>query len=337
MSVRRVCFTLHNYGISDQKRIWGIGYKYCIIGFERCPETGRPHLQGFVSFQSVTKFNTAKKLIGEKAHIEKAKGTDEDNRKYCSKTGDYCEDGTPAKQGERNDLKRAAEALVKQGGVTLSFVQEYPTVYIKYHRGLEKFSQIMCPPARRVQKTAVYVFVGLPGAGKSLRANREALERAESKMGRGDDRSLGTPSTGDGGQTIGTGQRASDGGLLPRSSQERGTGMEKVFYKQRGEWWDGYKQQPFVIIDDFYGWLKYDELLKICDRYPYRVPVKGSFEEFNSEAIWITSNITVDCWYKFPGYDPAALMRRITRYINFTKNELGEYIQTDFINEHINY
>lgn len=65
-----------------------------------------------------------------------------------------------------------------------------------------------------------------------------------------------------------------------------GTGKTRAAYqlagdnpypKPRGEWWDGYNQNNGVIIDDFYGWLKFDELLKISDRYPYRVPVKGGY------------------------------------------------------------
>jgi len=83
-----------------------------------------------------------------------------------------------------------------------------------------------------------------------------------------------------------------------------------VYYKTRGPWWDGYVQQPIVIIDDFYGWIKYDELLKITDRYPYQVPIKGGFQVFNSQTIIITSNKRVEDWYKFDGYDPTALLRR---------------------------
>jgi len=89
---------------------------------------------------------------------------------------------------------------------------------------------------------------------------------------------------------------------------------DDVYYKTRGDWWDGYKQHKAVIIDDFYGWLKYDELLKITDRYPYQVPIKGGFENFTSEHIYITSNIDVDRWYKFKEYDSAALKRRMTQY-----------------------
>ncbi|AEL87790.1 putative replication-associated protein [Bat associated cyclovirus 3] len=91
---------------------------------------------------------------------------------------------------------------------------------------------------------------------------------------------------------------------------------DSIYYKPRGLWWDGYKQQENVIVDDFYGWIKYDELLKICDRYPYKVQIKGGFEEFTSTRIWFTSNVDTDLLYKFDNYNVAAFERRITCKIN---------------------
>jgi len=85
-----------------------------------------------------------------------------------------------------------------------------------------------------------------------------------------------------------------------------------VYYKPRGEWWDGMTEETeCVIIDDFYGWLKYDELLKIMDRYPYRVPIKGAFVNFRPKCIIITSYALPDCLYSFAGYNTAAIRRRI--------------------------
>lgn len=81
-----------------------------------------------------------------------------------------------------------------------------------------------------------------------------------------------------------------------------------TYYKNRSNWWHGYRQEETVIIDDFYGWIKWDELLKICDRYPYKVETKGGYEEFTSKTIIITSNIHPNQWYKFAGYDPAPLL-----------------------------
>ncbi|UBK24588.1 Rep [bat associated cyclovirus Cg1] len=98
--------------------------------------------------------------------------------------------------------------------------------------------------------------------------------------------------------------------------EARATNAESIYYKPRGLWWDGYNQQECVIIDDFYGWIKYDEILKICDRYPYKVQIKGGFQEFTSKKIWFTSNIDTLFLYKFQGYDAQAFERRITNKIH---------------------
>lgn len=86
--------------------------------------------------------------------------------------------------------------------------------------------------------------------------------------------------------------------------------LKDPFWKTRGEWWDGYHNQGVVIIDEFYGWIKYDECLRLLDRYPYRVQVKGGYVQFNSKLIFITSNKEPTEWY--PNVqDKAPLIRRI--------------------------
>lgn len=97
-----------------------------------------------------------------------------------------------------------------------------------------------------------------------------------------------------------------------------------TYYKNRSKWWHSYKQEDTVIIDDFYGWIKWDELLKICDRYPYKVETKGSHEEFTSKTIIITSNTHPENWYKFVGYDPSPLLSdRINAIVNTSDNKIS--------------
>ena len=48
-----------------------------------------------------------------------------------------------------------------------------------------------------------------------------------------------------------------------------------AYWKTRGNWWDGYDGHEVVIIDEFYGWLPFDFMLRLCDRYPFTVEVKG--------------------------------------------------------------
>lgn len=66
---------------------------YLIYGRERCPVTGRWHLQGFVCFKERT---TKKKLqlLSPKAHFESTRSSVLDNI-YCKKGGDYSEFGCP--------------------------------------------------------------------------------------------------------------------------------------------------------------------------------------------------------------------------------------------------
>ena len=68
------CFTLNNYNDDDIKRIDGIECKYIIYGKEK-GLLGTPHLQGYVFFRSVVSFVVVCGRLGERCHIEKAKGS----------------------------------------------------------------------------------------------------------------------------------------------------------------------------------------------------------------------------------------------------------------------
>lgn len=124
-----------------------------------------------------------------------------------------------------------------------------------------------------------------------------------------------------------------------RQAAEELVGRDEIYDKTRGEWWDGYVDHKAVIIDDFYGWLKYDELLKIADRYPYRVPVKGSFANFVANYIFITSNSHPRDWYHFNGFNWNALRRRIDVLIHLPDpSEIGSprsYTHFEFQEEDI--
>lgn len=82
-------------------------------------------------------------------------------------------------------------------------------------------------------------------------------------------------------------------------------------------WWDGYQPHihTTIILDDFYGWIPYTEMLRLMDRYPYRVPVKGGFTEFLAKNIYITSNVHWTQWYDFSKthFNEDAFKRRIDK------------------------
>lgn len=57
-------------------------------------------------------------------------------------------------------------------------------------------------------------------------------------------------------------------------------------------WWDNYKQQETVIINDFRGSIPYNELLQMIDKWPYQVKRRGRAPlPFTSKRVIITSSL----------------------------------------------
>jgi len=79
-----------------------------------------------------------------------------------------------------------------------------------------------------------------------------------------------------------------------------------------GVWFDGYDYNNTLIIDDFYGWIPFNMLLNLLDRYPMKVDIKGGAMEFNSKKIIITSNKSPIDWYpNLSDEHKIALLRRL--------------------------
>lgn len=76
-----------------------------------------------------------------------------------------------------------------------------------------------------------------------------------------------------------------------------------------GIWFDGYRGEKTLLIDDFYGWIRYGHLLKLLDGYKFQLPVKGGFTWKNWDTVIITSNEHPRNWYE-KGFTEA-LARRV--------------------------
>lgn len=78
-------------------------------------------------------------------------------------------------------------------------------------------------------------------------------------------------------------------------------------------WFDGYQGQEIVVLDDYRGEYPLQLLLKLLDRYPMVVPVKGSFVKWLPKKVYITSNVPPTAWYPEADFRSiAALERRFT-------------------------
>lgn len=80
-------------------------------------------------------------------------------------------------------------------------------------------------------------------------------------------------------------------------------------------WFDGYMGQKTILLDDFYGWIKYHTLLQWTHGHPLQLPVKGGFTHKNWDTVYITSNKEPEKWYSSRD-EIDALRRRITKTID---------------------
>lgn len=87
---------------------------------------------------------------------------------------------------------------------------------------------------------------------------------------------------------------------------DTGTGKTRAAYEMMSEdniyiqngpnsrngamWWDGYMGQKVVVLDDYRPWwCPFSFLLRLLDRYPIQVQVKGGFVNFIPEQIIVTT------------------------------------------------
>lgn len=161
-------YTLNNFTEADVDFL-----KLLVCKAHRCGKEvgaeGTPHLQGALTFERKYRLSALKKLHS-RIHWEPAKCADAEN--YCAK-GEVIIDFDHRKQGKRNDLLKAAE-IVKAAG-PFAVARELPEIYIKFHRGLEKYAYAMDrDPEDRVFYTNTTVVWGKPGTGKSRWCREQA-------------------------------------------------------------------------------------------------------------------------------------------------------------------
>lgn len=84
------------------------------------------------------------------------------------------------------------------------------------------------------------------------------------------------------------------------------------------KWWDGYRQNQCILIDEFHCNLPLNYMLRLLDRYPMTVETKGGSTVVNSPTIVITTNLnpTVDFYSECDHRSRAAFFRRVTSYNN---------------------
>lgn len=158
VACKRWCFTLNNYTEEEYKAstddFASNHSPIFLIVAREVGESGTPHLQGFVHLSKKLRITQLKKIVSVRAHFEKAKGSDKDNEKYCSKEyqGNLYVFGRPVENcseagGRTVTYHQAfdcAQALVKVGGEPYNLLAvhgQYSGVYCQYQKAVESLAR----------------------------------------------------------------------------------------------------------------------------------------------------------------------------------------------------
>jgi len=269
MISRNFIFTLNNPVTNQLPAQWFAdgNVTYVVWQLEK-GANGTPHLQGYFQTKKNPKnkngfsLKWCKDNINRMMHIEKRMGTHEQSEEYVTKE-DTRLDG-PWTLGEYEGQTDAAN---KKNKANLNDVK----ALIDEGKTDDELWQSHFSIMTRYHKTFNAYRLSLRNKERAWHTRCLVL--------------YGPPKTGKSrlAQQIGDAQ---GGAFWLRKPKSGGT-----------DWWDGYNGQKVVVIDEFYGWLPFDMLCRMLDRYPYQVETKGSMLPFLAELVIFTSNVSPRSWY----------------------------------------
>lgn len=250
-------------------------------------ENGTPHFQGYVHFQRQTKLAYLKQLI-PRAHFEPARGRPRANLAYCTKdAGRLAEPVVLGKLFDGPGDEGASAAHLKRSEF-IAYIAANPSASTSDIINHGGLEQLAVNPT-------------LAGTIRSL-----VLEDCR-RNGFTLDLYFGAPGCGK--------SRLADH-LYP-----------DAFRKNAGKWYDGYGAQQQLILDDFDAdFMPIGDLLRLVDRYPLRVEIKGGSTPMVANTFIITSNHLPSEWYPHASAQRLdAIYRRIRHVVCFHENHFVVY------------
>ena len=229
-----------------------------------------------------------KKLSCVWCHLEPARGSGEENKRYCSKSLDdqkVCSQldqpvvewgNCPVGAGSRTDLRTVLSTLVSGQESLGEWIGSHPAYYVRYRRGItDLYMHHLQKRIPMIRPIRVEIHWGKTGTGKTY----HCIHRAPSYD-------------------------------------------EVYFLSQKGPkklWFDGYMGESVLIIDEYTpNDIAMSDLLTITDKYKRQFPVKGGFIYGAWSLVLFTSNWAPSEWFTLqPNVD--AFTRRISLVKEYTE------------------
>lgn len=248
--------------------------RFLIYQLEKGEKTRTPHFQGYVALEKKMTIKSLVNYFPKGIHFEECKGSEEDNIKYCTKKKGRI-DG-PWEYGERSKQGKRNDIIALRDAIMKG----------KKDFDIIKDNELVLPYAKYM---------------KFAEKVKSVVAREESKKFR---KVVTTILIG----PAGTGKTRY---IFDNFKHDD---IYKLDRPDGPIWFDGYEGQKVLLLDDFYGWIKYSFLLNLLDGYTLRLNIKGGTTYALWEYVFITSNKHIEKWYVDKGRTPA-LDRRITSVI----------------------
>lgn len=180
--LQHIVFTFNNYveerDVPRLTELFEKESKYYVFGRE-IGERLTPHLQGYCSFSGRHSFEHVRHLLGPGIHFERARGTAQQNREYCTKAGDYVEGGSFTSGRPRQDKDELSKEFITMVGRGDKGIAEFagsnPHLWIHHGSNMLRNALALRAPIERPNITVKWYY-GPPGVGKSRKAHEELPE-----------------------------------------------------------------------------------------------------------------------------------------------------------------
>lgn len=287
----RWCFTYNNPPLDGDEFVSLLESKGDIkmaVFQKETGEEGTEHFQGYMETNKrMYTTGVHSMLAPHKLALLHAKGTKIQNHKYCTKeetrtdgpyyvkseAGDYGRKN--GNQGKRTDLDEFAALVIEEGGITERVIAEQPGHVMAYSKHANNLIGYIAYNKAKADDMAFW-----KEQYRKHAAGEESLGQQQRKL------------------ILRFGPTAVGKTTEVKREVKGGLGKEVYEKMATNKWWDNYKQEEHVLVDEFVGNQSIDEFKAMSNCGVVQMESKGTMGLFSATHIYYTTNRHPSQWWK---------------------------------------